>query len=207
MVHPNRENSKEAESLGFLLIGQITAVSSAGFVFEHSQTLELPSLHPTTSTRSTVHVSANTARRCDTERTIPMIDVRSQIWQEWLMRTTWLRYCCCILGVLAMLGSVLSVPLVSADAFAPKSDMSMPSMTMSDVGAEGCQKQAAACADCGDTKCPNLTSCLIVFVNSLPAPAAIAYRSVVGATESFAFSSATAPAGMLIPPLIRPPIV
>ena len=123
------------------------------------------------------------------------------------MRTAWLRNCFCILGMLAMLGTMASVPLASVNAVAPAINMNMATMDTSAAGSEGCRKQANPCPECSKKICPELASCLVQCVNSLPAPAANEHRRVTNAKEDLPFSSAPSPAGILISPLIRPPIV
>ena len=123
------------------------------------------------------------------------------------MRKAWPHYCFCILGLLAMLGTVVSEPPASANVLVPTTNMSMATMDMSAARSEGCQKQAAPCPDCAKKICPELASCLIQCVNSLSSPATHEHRRVASTKERLTFSSAASPAGILIPLLIRPPIV
>ena len=120
------------------------------------------------------------------------------------MRKGWLRCCICILGVFAILGTVVSVPADFANAFASK-NFDMAAMAM--PAAEDCQKEGDPCPDCMSKICPVAASCLASCVNLLPSPIANGHAVSAFMKEGHAFLSAPCPAGTLIPPLIRPPIV
>ncbi len=126
------------------------------------------------------------------------------IWLGKHMRKGWLRCCICILGVLAILGTVVSVPAGFANAFASK-NFDMAAMAM--AGSEDCPKQVDPCPDCLSKICPDAGSCLVGCVNSLPSPLANNYARVAVLKEGLSLLSAPRPAGTLSPPLIRPPIV
>ncbi len=80
-------------------------------------------------------------------------------------------------------------------------------MDMSAAPTGGCNKQATPCPDCAKKICPELALCLVKCANTLPSPAFKGHDRSATTQEARRIMSVPSPAGTLIPPLIRPPIV
>lgn len=112
-----------------------------------------------------------------------------------------------VLGVVAMLGAVMTMPLTATDAFAMSSTAAASAkMAMSgQAGEMPCHKTSKHCPDCPQKVCPEMGSCLVKCFQSVPAPltATAFHRDVMGNRVPPAPALVTA--GSLIPPLLRPP--
>lgn len=130
--------------------------------------------------------------------------VKSRLVQRWF---------CLLLGMFAMLGAVVSVPLASTLAFT-MSDQStvMASGTDDHVMAPmskdmNCAKRASHCPDCPQKSCPDMGSCLVKCFQPLsPLPAEVHLQGSVHREQLMPAPSRVI-ASSLIPPLLRPPSV
>lgn len=126
--------------------------------------------------------------------------VRNRLYQRWFAT----------LGMLAMLGMIVSMPLTAtyALAMAGAQPTSSHHMTMADAKGEmPCHKPMKSCPDCPQKACPEMGSCLVKCFQSLAAPVSEARRSRDVILGRVAPSLGAVTAGSLIPPLLRPPSV
>jgi hypothetical protein len=127
--------------------------------------------------------------------------VKKRLFQRWSL----------ILGLIAILGAVVTVPLTASSAMAKADTMStMMASAMSSGGTTGempCHKAPKHCPDCPQKGCSDLGMCVMKCFQSFYAPivgaplhAPIAAARVEPAPPEAAVDS-------LIPPLLRPPSV
>jgi hypothetical protein len=125
--------------------------------------------------------------------------VRNRLFQRWFA----------MLGMLAMLGTLLSMPLAATYALAMAGTHPVPShdMSMADAKGEPCQKPMKSCPKCPQKVCPDMGSCLVNTFQPLPplvSETRLQGDVVVG---RIAPVPVAVTAGSLIPPLLRPPSV
>jgi hypothetical protein len=125
--------------------------------------------------------------------------VRNRLFQRWFAT----------LGMLAMLGALLSMPLTATYALAMAGTPAI-SHDMSMMDAKGempCHKPMKPCSNCPQKVCPEMGSCLVKCFQPLPVPVSEArlHGDVIG--ERIAPMPVAITAGSLIPPLLRPPSV
>ena len=127
------------------------------------------------------------------------------------MRNRLFQRCFFLLGILAMLGALVSMPLASTYAFAMSAQSSKP-MAMNGAHSAHdaahkmpCDSPAKHCPDCPQKVCPEMGSCLVKCFQPLPSPLAEAqfYREIT--RDRVAPGEALVTVGSLIPPLLRPP--
>lgn len=126
--------------------------------------------------------------------------VRCRFYQRWFAT----------LGMIAMLGMIVSMPLTATYALAMAGTQPAVShdMTMADaMGKMPCHKPMKSCPDCPQKVCPEMGSCLVKCFQSLAAPVSEARRSRDVIVGRVAPSPGAVTAGSLIPPLLRPPSV
>jgi hypothetical protein len=125
--------------------------------------------------------------------------MRHRFYQRWFV----------FLGMLAMFGALLSMPLTATYAFAMSGNASVSAdVKMTAQGGEmPCHKSHKSCPDCPQKFCPEMGSCLVKCFQPLPTPVSEVhlYRDVVA--ERVAPAPSAMPASSLIPPLLRPPSV
>ncbi|MFA5956374.1 hypothetical protein [Hyphomicrobium sp.] len=129
--------------------------------------------------------------------------VRNRLFQRWFL----------VLGMVAMLGALLSMPMASTYAFAMSAqstsmaadshDTSMASMSKD----MDCAKPANHCPNCPQKFCPEMGSCLVKCFQPLSPPAAEARLQGVVPRERVMPTPSRVTASSLIPPLLRPPSV
>ncbi|MBS0232516.1 MAG: hypothetical protein JSR99_03410 [Proteobacteria bacterium] len=119
-----------------------------------------------------------------------------------------------LLGMVAMLGALLSMPLTATYAFAMSghaASIAMDAPHGMDMSAAKtpmpCDGPAKHCPDCPQKVCPEMGSCLVKCFQPLPAPLAEARLRGEIVHERVAPGHALITAGSLIPPLLRPPSV
>jgi hypothetical protein len=118
--------------------------------------------------------------------------LKNRLFQRWFL----------VLGMVAMLGAIIVVPVTSALAAANTTSAS--SMGMGDTP---CHKPAKSCPDCPEKSCPSLSACLVKCfqkLSALPTEARLD-RTTVSSRVWPAPSLVTA--SSLTPPLLRPPSV
>jgi hypothetical protein len=125
--------------------------------------------------------------------------VRNRLFQRWFVT----------LGMLAMLGALLSMPLTATYAFAMAgaAPAGHHGMSMADKGEMPCQKPMKSCPDCPQKVCPEMGSCLVKCFQQLPPPISEAQLLGDGITGRVAPMLVAVTAGSLISPLLRPPSV
>ncbi len=115
-----------------------------------------------------------------------------------------------MLGMLAMLGTLLSMPLTATYAFAMAGAARAISHDMSMTDAKGempCHKPMKSCPGCPQKICPEMGSCLVKTFQPLPplVPETRLQGDVI--VGRVAPMPVAVTAGSLIPPLLRPPSV
>lgn len=141
------------------------------------------------------------------------VDLLGKVWQSTAVQKRSLQLWFAILGMVAMIGALASMPLASTSAFAMSGKSSASTMKMAHGVTEAaadempCHKPAKHCPNCPEKACSDMGSCLVKCFQSLssPASAALLDRNVAGERVLPTLSLATV--GSLIPPLLRPPSV
>lgn len=126
--------------------------------------------------------------------------MRNRLFQRWFVT----------LGMLAMFGALLSMPMTATYALAMAGKTSVTSSNMSMPAAADempCHKSMKHCPDCPQKVCPEIGSCLVKCFQTLPQPVAEArlLRDVIDQRVMPAPTRVTP--GSLIAPLLRPPSV
>jgi hypothetical protein len=114
------------------------------------------------------------------------------------------------LGMFAMLGALISMPLTATYAVAMASAKPVATHGMSMAGAKGempCHKPVKSCPDCPQKVCPEMGSCLVKCFQPLPPPVSEAQLHGDVIIGRVAPMPVAVTAGSLIPPLLRPPSV
>ena len=133
-----------------------------------------------------------------------LLPVRNRLFQR----------CFFLLGMAAMLGALVSMPLASTYAFA-MSAQSSKSMAMN-IAHDGhkttaekmpCDSPVKHCPDCPQKVCPDMGSCLVKCFQPLPSPLAEAQFYGEITRDRVAPGHTLVTASSLIPPLLRPPSV
>ena len=125
--------------------------------------------------------------------------MRNRLFQRWFAT----------LGMLAMLGALLSMPLTATYAFAMAGagPAGHHGTSMADKGEMPCQKPMKSCPDCPQKVCPEMGNCLVKTFQPLPplvSETRLQGDVVVGRVAPMPVAVT---AGSLIPPLLRPPSV
>jgi hypothetical protein len=122
-----------------------------------------------------------------------------KLWQSLPVRKRLFHHWFGVLGLIAMVVALISVPMTTSIALA------MASLTSSE--ASPCHTRVNPCPDCPQNVCPDMGSCLVKCFQPLSAPIAVA--SLVGMTMTSRVLPAPShvPVDSLIPPLLRPPKV
>lgn len=126
--------------------------------------------------------------------------VRNRLFQRWFI----------VLGMVAMFGALLSMPLTATYALAMVGTQPPVSHGMMMADAKGempCQKPMKSCPHCPQKVCPEMGSCLVKCFQPLPVPASEARLYGDAITGRVAPMPVAVTAGSLIPPLLRPPSV
>jgi hypothetical protein len=115
-----------------------------------------------------------------------------------------------MLGMVAMLGALLAVPMTASYALgmAGKTTATASKMSMPAAADEmPCHKPKKHCPNCPQKVCPEMGSCLIKCFQTLPQPVAEAWlqRDIIDQRVMPAATRVTP--GSQIPPLLRPPSV
>ena len=122
-------------------------------------------------------------------------------------------FACVCLGMIAMLGAVVSFPLSAAHALAMLAAPASGHMMSHDGGTQVGQAQTATagedchkpCPNCPEKGCPDLNACLAKCVQAMAQPAIAADVPVATTLLQVTHRSSLVAAGLLVPPLLRPP--
>ena len=120
--------------------------------------------------------------------------VRNRLFQRWFV----------VLGMIAMLGALIAMPLTSTYALAVAGAKTTTTAAMDEMP---CHKPAKPCPHCPQKVCPDMGSCLVKCFQSLSLPVSEAasarhYAEFAGLADLSQVTSDS-----LIPPLLRPPSV
>jgi len=129
--------------------------------------------------------------------------VRNRLFQRWFV----------VLGMVAMFGALLSMPVTATYAFAMAGQAS--AMATGDHAMDtasmpkdmDCAKAAKHCPNCPQKFCPEMGSCLVKCFQPLSPPAAEARLRGVVRSERVMPTPSRVTVSSLIPPLLRPPSV
>lgn len=126
------------------------------------------------------------------------------MWQSTLVGNRFFQRWFVVLGMIAMFGALISMPLTSTYAFAMAGAKATTTASMDEMP---CPKPAKPCPHCPQKVCPEMGNCLVKCFQSMSPPVAEArlQRDVVDERVMIAPSRVTA--SSLIPPLLRPPSV
>jgi hypothetical protein len=126
-----------------------------------------------------------------------LTNVKGRMVQRWSL----------ILGLLAMLGAGVVVPMTATHAAAKPRMTSTSSMSVA-TEAMPCHKPANPCPNCPQKGCPDMgASCLVKCSQLVATPAAVALTYTPVMRSRLASPPRQAVSGTLTPPLLRPPIV
>ena len=129
--------------------------------------------------------------------------MRNRLFQRWFL----------VLGMLAMFGAVLSMPMTSTYAFAMSGKWAVTASESHDPAMASmakdmdCAKPANHCPHCPQKFCPEMGNCLVKCFQPLSPPAAEALLQGIAPSERLTPAPTRVTAGSLIPPLLRPPSV
>jgi hypothetical protein len=141
----------------------------------------------------------------------PRIALAKKVWHCATVRRRLYQRCFFILGMLAMLGALITVPLTATYAFAMSGKTTTMIMEVSNdmnmsTSKMPCDGPAKRCPDCPQKVCPDMGSCLVKSFQPLPPLAETRLHGDIF-RERVAPGQALITAGALIPPLLRPPSV
>ena len=125
------------------------------------------------------------------------------VWQFGGVRKRTYHRLSAVLGMVAMLGALIALPMTTSITLA----MSGPMVAKSAAHEMPCHKPAKPCPNCPQKVCPDMGTCLVKCFQTLASPPA--ETTLPQSTASLRVSpglSQTAN-GSLIPPLLRPPSV
>jgi hypothetical protein len=108
-----------------------------------------------------------------------------------------------VLGMMAMLGMLLAVPVSSNAALA----MSVQAVSVAAAGEMPCHEPAKPCPECPPKGCPGTAACLAKCANTVPS--LVPDHVLDAATEPSAIPPGLARVAktLITPPLLRPPSV
>jgi hypothetical protein len=107
-----------------------------------------------------------------------------------------------VLGMVAMLGSLVTLPMTTSIAVA----MAGPT-TAATADQMPCHKPAKPCPDCPQKVCPNMGSCLVKCFQPLSSPVAEVFSQGLVVNSRVLAAPSQVVSGSLTPPLLRPPSV
>lgn len=107
-----------------------------------------------------------------------------------------------VLGMVAMLGSLVTLPMTTSIAVA----MAGPT-TAATADQMPCHKPAKPCPDCPQKVCPNMASCLVKCFQPLSSPVAEVFSQGLVVNSRVLAAPSQVVSGSLTPPLLRPPSV
>jgi hypothetical protein len=107
------------------------------------------------------------------------------------------------LGMLAMLGALIAVPMTTSTTLA----MAGPTTASAAADEMPCHKPAEPCPDCPQKVCPNMGACLVGCFQPLSPAIAETWLQGIAATSLVLPARSQVLATSLVPPLLRPPRV
>jgi len=138
----------------------------------------------------------------------PRVAGITSLWQSALVRHRVYQRWSVVLGMLAMLGAIVAMPLSSTYALAmATSNQAMAEHTAAMKHDMPCHKPAKPCPECPQKVCPEMGTCLVKCFQPLASP--VGEMTVPGDVVSARVRPAVSQVsgGFLIPPLLRPPSV
>ncbi|MBY0560107.1 MAG: hypothetical protein K2Q04_09670 [Hyphomicrobium sp.] len=124
----------------------------------------------------------------------------NRLFQRWFV----------VLGMVAMFGALISMPMTATYALAMSGQTSATSGDMSMLAAADempCHNPMKHCPHCPQKVCPEMGSCLVKCFQPMPQPIAEARLQRDSVGQRVMPSPTRVTASSLIPPLLRPPSV
>lgn len=114
-----------------------------------------------------------------------------------------------MLGILAMLGALVAMPLTSTYALAMAGTSQVAHADMASADEMPCHKPAkqSPCPDCPQKVCPEMGTCLVKCFQQLVPPLASGAHLAPPIASRLAPTADGVVASSLVPPLLRPPSV
>jgi hypothetical protein len=109
-----------------------------------------------------------------------------------------------VLGMVAMLGALVAMPMTTSIAFAKAGPMTSASAA---AHLMPCHKPLSPCPDCPQKACPDMSTCLAKCFQPLSSPITEANRYGTVAIARVPLAPSQVATDSLIPPLLRPPSV
>jgi hypothetical protein len=125
------------------------------------------------------------------------------MWQCHRVRKRPIQRCFIALGMLAMLGALISVPMSTSVALA----MAAPATASPAHDQMPCHEPADPCPDCPQNICPDMGACLVHCFQPLSPAVAEARLHGTAVRSQVLPSPSPILAASLVPPLLRPPSV
>ncbi len=123
--------------------------------------------------------------------------VSKRLYQRWTV----------VLGMIAMLGAVVAMPLSSTYALAMVSVSHATAKHTTAKHEMPCHKPAKPCPECPQKVCPEMGTCLVKCFQPLSSPTAEVRIHRLAVASRVLPEPPQVAAGSLIPPLLRPPSV
>lgn len=108
-----------------------------------------------------------------------------------------------VLGLVAMLGALIALPMTTASALA----MSKPMAAHATAHEMPCHKPAKPCPHCPQKVCPDMGNCLVKCFQPLYSPVADEGLPITMVNSRLSPGLSQVASDSLIPPLLRPPSV
>jgi hypothetical protein len=121
--------------------------------------------------------------------------VRKRLFHRWFVA----------LGMVAMLGALVSVPMTTSIVVAMAGPMTATATVV--TGEMPCHKSTEHCPGCPQKVCPDMGSCLVKCFQPLSPPIAEARLQGMVASSRVLPAPSQVSAESLVPPLLRPPSV
>ena len=134
----------------------------------------------------------------------PHVAAVLEVWQSSVVRKRLFKRWFVGLGMLAMLGALISMPMTSTYAFAMAGAKTAATASMDGMP---CHKLVKHCPDCPQKVCPDIGTCLVKCFQPLSPPVAEASLQGDVVSARVAPEPSQIRATSLIPPLLRPPSV
>ena len=128
-----------------------------------------------------------------------------QVWQSDPVRKRLFHRWFVALGMVAMLGALVSVPMTTSIVVAMAGPMTATATVV--TGEMPCHKSTKHCPDCPQKVCPDMGSCLVKCFQPLSPPIAEARLQGMVASSRVLPTASQVSAESLVPALLRPPSV
>jgi hypothetical protein len=111
------------------------------------------------------------------------------------------------LGMIAMLGALMAVPMTSTYVFAKAVSAPAAPSAMADMPCHKSNMPAKHCPNCPQKICPDMGTCMVKCFQSLSLPISVDHSTGIVESVRLRPASSQMLTASLIPPLLRPPSV